>query len=333
MFFLFLFIPLYSTPSTTGLQGVDFSSMTNSLSVFQAAASLAPAIAQLLQQQQEQQQQEQQQQQQQQMRQIQFQQSQPAAVDPIRELTARLQESRETEALRQALQAALSGKSSHQEESPAQSLTEAINKASLAQNLQIALAQHQQPNTRSVAPNPVPQQIPVKNDNTFVSLPKAAPPSNTSTKRQRSEQDNQDGNVLLGFLSSLRQSYEEAVKEKEAGDIKATATRPLLPGATTPRPPQQRLPTVSDFSSAISSTTTNQPDSSLEDWNSDKKTETSSSEDSEKETGQASPRVPPRKRHKTTKPRGSTIQPDSSGKVGALTASNLAAHSRKESSD
>ena len=85
----------------------------------------------------------------------------------------------------------------------------------------------------------------------------------------RTEEDKEGGTALLGFLSSLRRSYESVLREKQVplGDESMyTSNRPA---------------TVTDSNSS------QQRDSSVEDsdWNSDKKTDNSSSEDSEKEEG------------------------------------------------
>lgn len=314
------------------------------LAVAQAAASLAPAIAQLLQQQQ-----------QMQIQQAHLQQSKPTAVDPIKELAARLQQSRDTESLRQALQAAVAGQpqSSPEIPPPTPTLSQAINQASLARNLQLAIAQQQQaaPNSLPSVAKSMSQQSPVQNNDrapAAFSLPQAATPASTSLKRQRSDEDKQAGNILLGFLSSLRQSYEEAVKEKDTEGSKAGATVPSSASAATtttavmtttgrmfPGPLRQgqpeRLPVISDFSSGVSSTTY-QPESSSEDWNSDKKTETSSSEDSDKETGQTSPKGPPRKRHKSKRAPEARAESTTATATTTLTMGNLAAHSQRESS-
>lgn len=83
----------------------------------------------------------------------------------------------------------------------------------------------------------------------------------------RTEEDKEGGTALLGFLSSLRKSYENVLRDKQMslGDESMyMANRPA---------------TVTDSNSS------QQRDSSVEDsdWNSDKKTDNSSSEDSEKE--------------------------------------------------
>jgi hypothetical protein len=88
---------------------------------------------------------------------------------------------------------------------------------------------------------------------------------------RRTEEDEEGGTALLGFLSSLRKSYENVLREKQ---ISESSKSELSYNAT-------RAATVTDSNSS------QQRDSSVEDsdWNSDKKTDNSSSEDSEKEEG------------------------------------------------
>jgi hypothetical protein len=88
---------------------------------------------------------------------------------------------------------------------------------------------------------------------------------------RRTEEDEEGGTALLGFLSSLRKSYENVLREKQ---ISESSKSELSYNVT-------RAATVTDSNSS------QQRDSSVEDsdWNSDKKTDNSSSEDSEKEDG------------------------------------------------
>ena len=131
----------------------------------------------------------------------------------------------------------------------------------------------------------------------------------------RTEEENQiGGSLLMGFLSSLRQSYLEAVKEKGINDdnddvrlasqkehqmqttIDAAAPAPAtMPTATeellrrlTSNSSSTRA-TVSESAWSGTSSSTQQPESSVEDsdWNSDKKTDPSSSEDSDREMNPA----------------------------------------------
>ena len=116
----------------------------------------------------------------------------------------------------------------------------------------------------------------------------------------RSDEDRAAGTALLGFLSSLRQSYEDALRDQS---IPATAAQPTTTVTATNAAAAQMSLFKSDSSDENCRTATvitdsnagsNQPDSSVEDsdWNSDKaKTDPSSSEDSDKETpGGASPK-------------------------------------------
>lgn len=264
----------------------------------QAAASLAPAITQLaaatLQQQQ----------------QRNFQQSQPPAApasDPMKEFSARLQESRDANALRQALEAAMAGKMfagsqpQQQQSQPPQAMHSPVG---------YARPQHQQYQKaaptlkRKDSPGVLAPRMPT------AVAPKPSGSHGGTKGRPRTDEDKQAGNILLGFLSSLRQSYEEALKEKEQGGTSSsrnqrstfppqhhmTSLQEAVHRMNPQRKHQRSIPQVSDISSGISSST-DQPESSLEesDWNSDKnKTETSSSEDSDKEV-----KGPPRKRLKT----------------------------------
>lgn len=91
---------------------------------------------------------------------------------------------------------------------------------------------------------------------------------NVSTEEPpRTEEDKEGGTALLGFLSSLRKSYENVLKDKQMSMGDESMYMPNRPA------------TVTDSNSS------QQRDSSVEDsdWNSDKKTDNSSSEDSEKE--------------------------------------------------
>ena len=99
---------------------------------------------------------------------------------------------------------------------------------------------------------------------------KSPPMESAATSNEeppRTEEDKEGRTALLGFLSSLRKSYENVLRDKQMslGDESIyMANRPA---------------TVTDSNSS------QQRDSSVEDsdWNSDKKTDNSSSEDSEKE--------------------------------------------------
>lgn len=118
----------------------------------------------------------------------------------------------------------------------------------------------------------------------------------------RTPKESADGNMLLGFLSSLRNSYEQALKTKaDESKKQEPLTRQSLN-----RHKNQTAPVVSDSSGE----SMRNQESSMEDsdWNSDKKTDPSSSEDSDKEAksedsdkeGTSLPgKGPPRKRLKT----------------------------------
>jgi len=96
----------------------------------------------------------------------------------------------------------------------------------------------------------------------------------------------------LGFLSSLRQSYEDALRDK-------TGTETASGKSDTSDDTAQKGAMVTDSSSS------QHIESSVDDsdWNSDKKTEPSSSEDSDKESNdrRSESRGPPRKRLKSKK--------------------------------
>jgi hypothetical protein len=131
----------------------------------------------------------------------------------------------------------------------------------------------------------------------------------TGTK-PRTEEDKQAGTILLGFLSSLRQSYEDALVDKQKlgnGSLnqmsKAQKTSFInsessVDGCTVSY--QKRSAQVTESSSGMSQ---HQVESSVEDsdWNSDKKTDPSSSEESAKEVNTYVSKGPPRKRIKTKK--------------------------------
>ena len=267
----------------------------------QAAASLAPAITQLAAANLHQQRQMQQP-------------PKPPPMDPMKDLAARLQESRETENLRQALQAAMAGKAPNLSSSSAVRMspqTGGSQSAQLAQLAAVAARPSQMPSTNQEQQRkeqPVVGTKPATNS----AKPQQAAPS-ASGKRSRTTEDQQAGDILLGFLSSSRQSYEEAVREKDPGRKQSKASQQQNSQKTSQPHQHQstslqtavdnmnqrrpRVPQVSDTSSGVSSST-GQPESSVEesDWHSDKKTETSSSEDSDKEV---SGKGPPRKRLKT----------------------------------
>lgn len=92
-----------------------------------------------------------------------------------------------------------------------------------------------------------------------------------TNESRRTEEDEEGGTALLGFLSSLRKSYENVLQEKQVSE---SSKSELSYNMT-------RAATVTDSNSS------QQRDSSVEDsdWNSDKKTDNSSSDDSGKEEG------------------------------------------------
>ena len=104
----------------------------------------------------------------------------------------------------------------------------------------------------------------------------AAANTGNGPPKPRTAEDKAAGSILLGFLSSLRQSYLEAVRDNYTDEPSAQGTMP--PHVTATKRDEEYVPaTVTDSSQP--------PDSSVEDsdWNSDKKTDPSSSEDSDKE--------------------------------------------------
>jgi hypothetical protein len=129
-----------------------------------------------------------------------------------------------------------------------------------------------------------------------------------SVEKPRTDEDKEGGTALLGFLTSLRQSYEDVLREKQGLDSDSiqnmfgfTSSRASGKSESSYDPITNR--TVTDSSSQ-------QRDSSVEDsedWNSDKKTDPSSSEDSDKEVNERGnknkkhSKGPLRKRMKMTK--------------------------------
>lgn len=128
---------------------------------------------------------------------------------------------------------------------------------------------------------------------------------------QRSEEDKAAGTALLGFLNSLRQSYEAALNQKHGkSKVRGISNMDRLRNnksrssdgtsdSSDDTTPRNRVHTVTDSASS------QQVESSVEDsdWNSDKKTDPSSSEDSDKEMNDpcCKSQGPPRKRIKTKK--------------------------------
>ena len=127
------------------------------------------------------------------------------------------------------------------------------------------------------------------------SKPKAKTPKN-SKKKSRTDEDQAAGTILIGFISSLRDSYEEALKSKTT-DVKddESVDGPM---------DQDRRGTTRKAPANVTDSSSQQPDSSVEDseeWNSDKKTDPSYSEESDKEEKECTKvsKGPPRKRLKS----------------------------------
>lgn len=125
-----------------------------------------------------------------------------------------------------------------------------------------------------------------------------------TAKKPRTDEEEAAGSILLGFLSSLRESYLDAVNEKqkqerEEGQSSSSGTMSssnmqvdtALPG-TIP----MRFATVTDSSSS--------QQGSVEDcdWSSERKSDSSEESDKEVQAKEQS-RGPPRKRHKKMVPR------------------------------
>lgn len=120
-----------------------------------------------------------------------------------------------------------------------------------------------------------------------------------SSSKPRTEEDKAAGTALLGFLSSLRKSYEDALRDKEPAtnhSIQNMSAVQMSSSRGESSDSSNRMATVTDSTDSHSQ----QPESSVEDdmdWNSDKKTDPSSSEDSE---GERVSKGPPRKRYKAS---------------------------------
>jgi hypothetical protein len=286
----------------------------------QAAASLAPAITQLavanLQQQ----------------RRLHEAKKNPAPVDPLKELAARLKESMDTKALRDALHAAMAGNNPVPPPPPPVASASALD--SLKASLLEATSQASM-NRPVAAPQPLKRKAPSP-----PAAPLAPPAMNLAAAKPRSDEDKQAGDILLGFLSSLRHSYEDAVNGKSGPALPSPPSNPnnnnhaltslreavnnanraydiaaVKSGSSnSPQSNNQRLLPTQSLRDAVnnanrqngrppqvSESSMGQQESSIDesDWNSDKKTETSSSEDSDKEPNRVVGKGPPRKRMKT----------------------------------
>jgi hypothetical protein len=138
-----------------------------------------------------------------------------------------------------------------------------------------------------------------------------------AAKKPRTEEDNAAGTILLGFLSSLRQSYEDALVGKQK---LSNINGPIMTSRKSVETSSSSADSIgsggcdgpADFFKQkrhavpvtdASSGTSQQVESSVDDsdWNSDKKTDPSSSEDSDKEVNRHYSKGPPRKRMKTKK--------------------------------
>ena len=156
--------------------------------------------------------------------------------------------------------------------------------------------------------------------------------ANENAGKKKSEQDKEAGEILLGFLHSLRESFEDAYENKNGNNVPAVVPNPSAQQGTsepttkndihsdtskrnrrqksdpiTSLPPYQaakrkvKPASVTETSSSTSSQPTiDKPSSSQEDSNSDK-TGSCSSEDSDKEITASvrSSKGPPRKRLKS----------------------------------
>ena len=137
--------------------------------------------------------------------------------------------------------------------------------------------------------------------------------------KPRTEEDKQAGSILLGFLSSLRHSYEEALeKERDAmasGSTSLSVT-PTMMGASSNGAESEGSYARNVTDSSGMSSSQNFVESSVEDsdWNSDKKADPSSSEESDKE---------PQSRHLTSKgPPRKRLKTQRSNELGSSTDSN-----------
>jgi hypothetical protein len=139
-----------------------------------------------------------------------------------------------------------------------------------------------------------------------------------AVKKPRTDEDKAAGTILMGFLSSLRESYEDALVDKQKlsngpgpmmtsrKSVETNSSSADSVGSGVCGGPadffkqKRRAVPVTDSSSGTSS---QQVESSVDesDWNSDKKTDPSSSEDSDKEANRHRSKGPPRKRIKSKK--------------------------------
>lgn len=188
----------------------------------------------------------------------------------------------------------------------------------------------QQLDTTVKSPPQPPVVVPVPKPAPAAAKPSVKPKQSTSP---RSKEDEDAGSMLMGFLSSLRKGYEEALSERERSEG-ALSSRSGLKRQMSDEPQPSKRPrfapssrNVTDGSETASGTTSYPAESSLED--SDDRGKTSSSEDSDKdsserdssgERGSSSGEggsVPPRKRMKGKR------------NVGEFTTKNVAEHNHR----
>ena len=286
----------------------------------QAAASLAPAITQLASEHLRQQQQQQQQQQELQQRL-----KQASTAESVKEYTRQLQQSFEQQLKKSVAPPApvpsnilpaptvpstevtptVPASSTQPREAspqPIGSVTQNSNQPS--QKPPAARASRKPPKKKPL------EDVAVANINIAAAAEKtlaSKPVTLQQQQKPRTEEDKQAGSILLGFLSSLRHSYEEAL-EKEKGALANVGNIPLAMAQSMARASSNGAESedsaarlVTDSSGMSSSQALVESSVEDSDWNSDKKTDPSSSEDSDKEPqGRTSTsKGPPRKRMKT----------------------------------
>jgi hypothetical protein len=126
------------------------------------------------------------------------------------------------------------------------------------------------------------------------------PTSGHSGNLVRTSDDQEAGGILLGFLSSLRQSFESAVVEKQNGRRSIESQENSEESGSA----DERTHAMRSNSAAVTdsaSGSSQQPESSMDDSDSNFDKKSSSSEDSDKDEKQLATKHskgPPRKRHK-----------------------------------
>ena len=162
----------------------------------------------------------------------------------------------------------------------------------------------------STLPTPYPVVVvptpsgpsPVEIMDTAIAIP------NSPSQQLRSKEDEDAGSMLMGFLSSLREGFMEAVDRKDREEQDRSNRKRAYTSVKTS--------SVELSKSEVSSGTTSHPaDSSLEDSGSDKGRESSSSEDSDKDIAIDRPMGPLRKRIKMKK-------------ISEFTSKNVEMHNR-----